>query len=322
MASSQRTRAMILTELPDLPPAPATRYNRAFREAFYSQWGKGNWIVCGSAHRAEYAPFKKSLSFKMVSGGTEQFFVDGRRISVTDNTWLVLNEGREYASLLESPRRAFAFALFLRPGFAGEVAHAAPQSLSAALDEGSGVVTAPVEFSENLRVHDQRVSPVLRYIRHYVAAGERDEAWFEEQYLFLVARLLAEERARPRPAERLNQARPATRQELERRVGWAVDYMLANMHRELVLGDLAAAARLSLYHFAHVFQQAHGMTPMVYLRRARLERAIALLAKNTLPVNEVAAQVGLSRLALWRGVRQLRGIAPRDIARVASRRKS
>jgi transcriptional regulator GlxA family with amidase domain len=60
------------------------------------------------------------------------------------------------------------------------------------------------------------------------------------------------------------------------------------------------------------------MTPMVYLRRARLERAIALLAKNTLPVNEVATQVGLSRLALWRGVRQLRGIAPRDIGRVAS----
>jgi AraC-like DNA-binding protein len=310
--------AMILTELPDLPPAPETRYNKAFREAFYAQWGKGNWILCGWAHRAEYARRRQTLSFKMVTGGTERFFVDGRRITVTDNTWLVLNEGREYSSVIESPRHAFAFALFLRPGLAGEVAHAVPQSLIDALDRGPEPDTAPVEFSENLRVHDQRVSPVLRYICHYARAGERDEAWFEEQYLFLVARLLAEERARPRPAERLNQARPTTRHELERRVGWAVDYMLANMHRELGLGDLAAAARLSMYHFAHVFQQAHGMTPMVYLRRARLERAIALLAKNTLPVNEVAAQVGLSRLALWRGVRQLRGIAPRDIGRVAS----
>ena len=45
---------MILTELPDLPPLPETRYNKAFREAFYEQWGKGNWIVCGWAHRAEY----------------------------------------------------------------------------------------------------------------------------------------------------------------------------------------------------------------------------------------------------------------------------
>jgi AraC-like DNA-binding protein len=318
MAPSLRTRAMILTELPDLPPAPETRYNKAFREAFYSQWGKGNWIVCGWTHRAEYARLRQTLSFKMVTGGTERFLVDGRRIQVTDNTWLVLNEGREYSSVIESPRRAYAFALFLRPGLAGEVAHAAPQSLGQALDEGAEPVTAPVEFSENLRIHDQRVSPVLRYIRHYAAAGERDEAWFEEQYLFLITRLLAEERARPRPAERLSQARPATRHELERRIGWAVDYMLANMNRELTLGDLAAAARLSMYHFAHVFQQAHGLTPMAYLRRARLERALALLTTKALPVNEVAAQVGMSRLALWRGVRRLRGVAPRDIGRDAT----
>ncbi len=89
--------------------------------------------------------------------------------------------------------------------------------------------------------------------------------------------------------------------------------MLANMHRDLVLSDIAAAARLSLYHFAHVFQQAHGVTPMGYLRRARLERALALLGSKELPVNEVAASVGLSRLALWRGVRQLRGVAPREV---------
>jgi AraC family transcriptional regulator len=161
------------------------------------------------------------------------------------------------------------------------------------------------------------VTPVLRYIRHYVAAGERDEAWFEEQFVFLLARLLAEERARPRLAERLNQARPATRRELERRVGWAVDYMLSNMHANLTLTDIAAAARLSMYHFAHVFQQAYGLTPMCYLRRARLERAIALLEARELPVNEVAAQVGLSRLTLWRGVRRLRGVAPRELGGMA-----
>ncbi len=163
-------------------------------------------------------------------------------------------------------------------------------------------------------MHDHRVTPVLRYIRHYVEAGERDEAWFEEQYLFLVARLLAEERARPRLAERLNQARPSTRHELERRVGWGIDYMLSNMHRNLELCDIAAAARLSMYHFAHVFQQAHGLTPMSYLRRARLERALGLLAEREMSVNEVAEKVGLSRIALWRGVRKLRGVSPREVA--------
>ncbi len=304
---------MILTELPDLPPAPETHCNKAYRESFYSQWGKGNWVVSGWSHRAEYARLRQTLSFKMVNRGTERYFIDGRRITVTDNTYLVLNEGREYSSLLESPGRAYSFAIFVRPGLAGEVAHAATRSLAAALDEGPDAVTAQVEFSENLRAHDHRVTPVLRYIRRYVAAGERDEAWFEEQYLFLVARLLAEERARPRLAERLNQARPATRRALERRVGWAVDHMLANLHRELALCDLAAAARLSTYHFARVFQQAHRRTPMGFLRRARLERALQLLESTTLPISEVAEQVGMTRLALWRGVQRLRGAGPRKV---------
>jgi AraC family transcriptional regulator len=142
---------------------------------------------------------------------------------------------------------------------------------------------------------------------------------FEEQFLFLVARLLAEERARPRLAERLSQARSSTRHELEKRVGWGIDYMLSNMHRSLELNDIAAAARLSLYHFAHVFQQAHGVTPMNYLRRARLERALALLEARELSINEVAEKVGLSRLALWRGIRKLRGVPPREVGIAAAR---
>ena len=31
-------------------------------------------------------------------------------------------------------------------------------------------------------------------------------------------------------------------------------------------------------------------------------------------VHEVAEKVGLSRLALWRGVRKLRGVSPREVA--------
>ena len=88
--------------------------------------------------------------------------------------------------------------------------------------------------------------------------------------------------------------------------------MLADLSRELSLPELASAARLSQYHFLRVFKQAHQVTPVAFLRRQRLERALTLLASTSLPVGEVAARVGMSRLALWRGVRALRGICPRE----------
>jgi len=58
--------------------------------------------------------------------------------------------------------------------------------------------------------------------------------------------------------------------------------------------------------------RTHSVTPVAFLRRQRLERAISLLDSTTLPVGEIAARVGLSRLALWRGIRALRGTSPRD----------
>ena len=141
-------------------------------------------------------------------------------------------------------------------------------------------------------------------------AREHDFAWLDEQRWRCVVRSIAAWRERQHIAEQFDQARPSTRRELARRVGWAVDYMMADLGRELTLTELAAAARLSPYHFLRVFKQAHQVTPGAFLRRQRIDRAQALLETTTLPVGEVAARVGLSRVALWRGMRALRGVAP------------
>lgn len=143
-------------------------------------------------------------------------------------------------------------------------------------------------------------------------AREHDFAWLDEQHHQRVVRSIAAWRARQYLAEQFDQTRPSTRRELARRIGWAVEYMLADLGRELKLTELASAARLSPYHFLRVFKQAHHVTPGVFLRRQRIERALALLETTSLPVGEVAARVGLSRVALWRGVRALRGVAPRE----------
>jgi transcriptional regulator GlxA family with amidase domain len=143
-------------------------------------------------------------------------------------------------------------------------------------------------------------------------AREHDGAWLDEQHRHCVVRAVAAWQARQPIAEQLDQVRAGTRRELARRIGWAVDYMLADLGRELNLTELASAARLSRYHFLRVFKQVHRVTPVAYLRRQRLERAIALLESTDLAVGEVAARVGLSRLALWRGMRRLRGVAPRE----------
>jgi AraC-like DNA-binding protein len=295
---------VILTELPDVPPRPETPRNAAFRREFYRRWGRENCVVSGSAHRAEYRLFRQMLSIKCVARGTEDYFIDRRRIRVSDATYLVLNEGREYASLLEGPAAAYTFSIFFRPGLANEVMAGLRQSLAQALDQGPEEVREVAEFAESLRPHDAAVSPVLRYIQSQVVAGVRDELWLEEQCQFLLARLLRTQLRRPASlAADLSGVRPERRGELLRRLELANDFMHARLQDAISLQDVAAAAHLSRFHFLRLFQSVYGRTPMAHLRALRAHRAQALLESTRQGVAEIAASVGMSRIGLWRALR-------------------
>jgi AraC family transcriptional regulator len=304
---------VILTQLPDLPPRPETPKNVAFRREFYRRWGKENAIVSGTARRAEYAVYRQTLSIKMVSSGSEHYFVDGRRLSVGDESYLVLNENREYASVLEGPVDAYSFCLFFRPGLAQQVACASRLSIDQALDAGAELTPRPIEFDENLRPHDSVVTPVMRFIRRHVEQGVDDPGWYEEQFQYLLARMVRAQERSTGTSERIQCLRAGKRKELKKRIGWATDYMHSNLQHPLTLTDLGRAARISSYHFLRLFQQVHGVTPMTYLRRQRTERALALLASTPLEIHEIAALVGMSRMTLWRAVRDSRGEGPQRL---------
>lgn len=301
---------MILRQLPDLPPRPETPRNAAFRREFYSRWGKENCIVSGKSRHAEYVRYRQTLSIKAVVNGSEHYYIDRRRLCVTDETYLILNEGREYASVLEAPQEATSFSIFFRPGMANEIAAASRMDTAKALDTGPHPERRPVEFAEHLRRHDRTVFPVLNYIRHHVQLGLDDAEWYDEQFEYLLARMLRSEHAVSRLPDRVDCISSAKRRELVRRLCWSTDYMHSNLHKALSLTDIARAAHLSNYHYLRLFRQVYQMTPMTYLRLQRTERALALLTSTSLSVQEIADQVGFSRLSMWRNVKRLVGEGP------------
>lgn len=301
---------MILTQMPDLPPRPETPRNALFRRQFYSRWGKENWIVCGKARRAEYTKFKQTLSIKMVCKGTEHYYVDRRRLSVTDETYLILNENREYASVLEAPTEAFSFCVFFRPGLANEIAAQSVMDVQQALDSGAEAKVAPIEFSEHLRRHDRRVSSLLRYLRHHVQAGVTDMNWYDEQFGFLLERIIRNEKELAEQPEHVSRLSSTKRHEVMRRLRRSTDFIHSNLDKDLSLAQIAQAAHLSSYHYLRLFRQVFHMTPMNYVRMQRTERALALLQTTSMEIQEIAAQVGFSRLSLWRNVKRVVGEGP------------
>jgi AraC-like DNA-binding protein len=307
---------MILRELPDLAPRPLTPANAGFRRWFADHWGRENAIVMGWSRDVEFPPHTQTLSVKRAWGGEgEDYLLTGRRLRVDAGHCLILNQGGHYGARIRSEAPVLSFGLFFRPDMAGELAHAARQTLPEVLAAEGERGRLASGFAEHLRPADGVLGSALARLRDAVLAGRGaqlgdpdDEAWLEEELQFLLWRMLETEpgwRARSEPLSRLSRHQHA---ELLARVDHAMDFMLSCHAQPLTLDDVAAVARLSKYHFVRCFRALHGCTPMAWLSLLRSTHALRLLANPALSLDEVARRSGLgSRQTLFRQLRRHRG---------------
>ena len=79
--------------------------------------------------------------------------------------------------------------------------------------------------------------------------------------------------------------------------------------------DIPALARVALMspaHFIREFKAAFGEPPHRYLRRRRVERAMALLCSTDQPITDICMAVGFSSLGTFsRTFREIVGLSPK-----------
>ncbi len=64
-----------------------------------------------------------------------------------------------------------------------------------------------------------------------------------------------------------------------------------NLHS---LDEIAQLSSLSKFYFARLFHQSTGRTPIEYLTKIRIERAISLLLHSSLTIENIAREIGFS----------------------------
>lgn len=288
-------------------------WDNTFRSTFYERWGRESAVICARSRHAEYADFKQLLSIKAAIGGAEDYFIDGRRMTVDDDSFAIINCDRTYASRIEAPRPIQSFSIFFDRSLPAQ----AWQSLSraqSALDWPVDAGQRQVEFAEGLYEHDDLVSPALRHIRAAVDSGHVEDAWLDEQLLFLLARMLRLHHRKLRIEAVVPSRKPATRKELLRRLNLGVDYMLTRYREPVRLKDIAQAAHLSPFHFLRVFKSVHRISPSGYVNRKRARVALRLLRGSNWTMDAVADHVGFgSRTSLYRHLKAHYGVEPREL---------
>lgn len=246
--------------------------------------GRHNLILRASARAHHVKDFPGPLSIKTVVQGRADWRRDRRSLKVSQDAFLVLCDGEPYSLDIEAREPVHTCCAFFANGFV--------ESVHASMTRASLDAREPVrmEFLSHLHPRDERI---VRRLGAIAGRVDPDRFWMEEQFLGLAEDLLllyAEVRQR---IGCLPGRKPATREELYRRVSTGRDFIHARAFENISLSEVARASFLSPYHFHRAFRGAFGASPHEYVTRLRIDRAGQLLRQvPELSVTEIAEAVG------------------------------
>lgn len=72
----------------------------------------------------------------------------------------------------------------------------------------------------------------------------------------------------------------------------AIKYIKEKHSQKLTLKEIAEYCHVNAYYFAHLFKKETGMSSIDFLNKVRIEKAVFLLEKTEMPVQQIAGQVG------------------------------
>jgi len=271
--------------------------------------------VMGSAGRGPHhvRSFAGPLSVKFMLRGSGVWRSESGVHVVDEGYFLVLNDGQTYSLDIDGGAPRESFCPCFRRGLVEDIQRTLTVRQDRLLEEASGTLS-PVRFHPHLHRADRRVIPALLRLRRLVYTRTPDPAELEERFIDLGEMLLAH--ATRDLAERIARvpaARSSTRRECYRRLATARDFLHANAHRRIGLGELGASACLSPYHFHRLFRAVYGVTPLAYLTRLRVDRARRLLRDSEEPVTSIGMAVGFeSPAAFSRRFSREVGTSPRQ----------
>lgn len=274
-----------------------------------------NAILSARTRVADYALCADRLAVLCAWNGRQEVAMEGRRIHVDDDTWLPIASGPANVRI-RGAQDVQVLTLLFRQGMPEEVLGTLVTPDDRMLEEGEVPYAPALPFGPHLQPHDRSVTPVLLFIRRHCDMGLEDALWYEEQFAFLLERMLMHHRQIVARARNVPVRRASTRREILRRISLATDFIHSSFDKPLMLGDMARAGFLSRHHFLRLFKHIHDVTPHEYLQRKRTSVAVRLLRGSDLSVEQIVKQVGFdSRSTLFRALRRFHGITPRECRR-------
>jgi AraC-like DNA-binding protein len=249
---------------------------------------KNNNIIY-SGTRNHKCPQQQTADFTMrfVFSGNENYSIGRRNLTIYPDSFLVLNKGTQYSSIIDCPFPVHAFSISFDKKFIdGFINNDEP------LEPFYGN-SQDFEFNETIYPLKGDMFFNVKQLKYHLDNGMDDESLINEylgQCLISYFKIYNEEISQK--TGQLNFFHESTRVEILRRLNRAKEYLYTNYNRNIGLDELAEYSCLSVNHLLRTFKQAFNLTPHQFLIQLRLQRAQVLLRNTNYPVGEVVNLIG------------------------------
>jgi AraC family transcriptional regulator len=143
-----------------------------------------------------------------------------------------------------------------------------------------------VEILPHFSQIDLTINKIATALQQKIQSGELDSLYEQEASLVLALHLVKTYGAKQIKPVSISNLSTLQSQRI-------VDYIRANLDRQIGLDTLSALVGMSKGYFGIVFKQSFGLTPSEYITSVRLEEAALLLKHTKLPINQIASMVGI-----------------------------
>ncbi|WP_422360420.1 helix-turn-helix transcriptional regulator [Reichenbachiella sp.] len=301
---------MLLTEFPDihwLKKAIQQNFSekRSWDNKPLPNLGWPTAILNVKTSQAERTDIKGPFSLFLNLSGTSEVTCDHKSIRLNTDTYLLSNHGQHYDLLINEQQTTETFNIHFGEKLYQDTIHALTNSNEQLLDEPSPYV---IEFNQSIRTHFRgtQFNTLIEKVQASYQNEEKESSLFD-----LLSYILKENNKHLREADNLSSVRLSTKAELLKRIYLSVDFIHAYYCKPITLEQLAEVAMLSKFHFLRVFKSIFRISPHQYIKQIRLQKAIALIKKDQLPLYLVAQQVGIENgSSLSRMMYQLTGQRP------------
>lgn len=251
------------------------------------------------------------FSVRAVYNGYQHYQVNQREHLLSNDRFLVINEGESFENSIEQDNDAEGIIVAFNPNFLKYYLYHINHTDKQLLDSPFKKLDASLLFYENSYEKSKQLDSHLRSLIKSIKLGKAEPIFYQQKFIGVLDELVGVELYMKERISKIKALKGKTREELYKRLSTAKDFIDANLDTTLSLEKIAHVSFLSPFHFLRSFSDCYGITPYQYVKRERLKKAMFLVEHSHLDLTQIISASGFENKRTFQRAYQKRyGLTP------------